>query len=204
MFCSQMQIKQESEELSYIYIYNIPPKPYWKQHSCGIELEMVTAEIKLRGNDKQLVICAYRSPNNSSPENETTINNLVKLTRDIGYSHVMLLGDFNHPDIIWNNGGTLHKTTKTANDFLDAVNDSYLYQHIEFPTRHRENETSSILDLVLTNEESMVEDTKADTPLRSSDHAVITFKLICYADIQIHSGTKYLYEKANFSDLKHT
>ena len=147
-------------------------------------------------------MCAYRSPNTSSPENETRMNNLVKSTRDMGYSHILLLGDFNHPDIIWYNGGTLNKTNKTANDFLDAVNDAYLYQHVEFPTRYRENETSNTLDLVLTNEESMVEDPKADTPLGSSDHVVITFRLMCYADLQTHTRTRYLYEKANFSDFK--
>ena len=81
--------------------------------------EIITAEIKLRGNDRQLVMCAYRSPNTSSPENETRMNNLVKSTRDMGYSHILLLGDFNHPDIIWDNGGTMNKTNKTANDFLD-------------------------------------------------------------------------------------
>ena len=164
--------------------------------------EIITAEIKLRGNDRQLVMCAYRSPNTSSPENETRMNNLVKSTRDMGYSHILLLGDFNHPDIIWYNGGTLNKTNKTANDFLDAVNDAYLYQHVEFPTRYCENETSNTLDLVLTNEESMVEDPKADTPLGSSDHVVITFRLMCYADLQTHTRTRYLYEKANFSDFK--
>ena len=58
-----------------------------------------------------------------------------------------------------------------------------MYQHVEFPTRYRENETSNTLDLVLTNEESMVEDPKADTPLGSSDHVVITFRLMCYADL---------------------
>ena len=164
--------------------------------------EIITAEIKLRGNDRQLVMCAYRSPNTSSPENETRMNNLVKSTRDMGYSHILLLGDFNHPDIIWYNGGTLNKTNKTANDFLDAVNDAYLYQHVEFPTRYRENETSNTLDLVLTNEESMVEDPKADTPLGSSDHIIITFRLMCYADLQTHTRTRNLYEKANFSDFK--
>ena len=70
--------------------------------------EIITAEMKLRGNDRQLVMCAYRSPNTSSPENETRMNNLVKSTRDMGYSHILLLGDFNHPDIIWYNGGTLN------------------------------------------------------------------------------------------------
>lgn len=164
--------------------------------------EIVAAEIKLKGNDKQLIMCAYRSPNTSNPENETRINNIVRSTKDMGYSHVLLLGDFNHPDIKWDNGGTLHNANNVTNDFLDAVNDAYLYQHIEFPTRYRENETSNILDLVFTNEESMVEESKANTPLGSSDHAVITFRLICYADLQTHTRTRYLYDKANFTDFR--
>ena len=157
--------------------------------------EIVRVEIRL---------CAYHSPETSGPENETRINNLVKSTRDIGYSHVLLLGDFNHPGIVWNNGCTLHKPNKAANDFINAVNGSYLYRHIEFPTRYREIETSNILDLVLTNGESMGEDPKADTPLGSSDHVVMTVRLICYADIQIHTGIRYLYEKPTSATSKTT
>ena len=36
---------------------------------------------------------------------------------------------------------------QVATEFLDAVNDAYLHQHIEFPTRHIYGQAQNTLDL---------------------------------------------------------
>lgn len=45
-----------------------------------------------------------------------------------------------------------------------------MFQHITKPTRFREGNESSILDLILTNEETMVDEIEYLTGPGSSDH----------------------------------
>jgi hypothetical protein len=53
------------------------------------------------------------------------------------YSHILLMGDFNLPDIDWTNytqqGGSGNKNVQ----FIDTIRDCYLYQHTLEPTRAR-------------------------------------------------------------------
>ena len=52
------------------------------------------------------------------------------------YSHVLLMGDFNYPDIDWFNWTT--KSDKPESQefkFIECIRDSFLYQHITKPTR---------------------------------------------------------------------
>ena len=55
-------------------------------------------------------------------------------------------------------------TDKSINDlsgeynFMQTINDNFLFQHCKENTRHRENQISTLIDLVLSNEEQMVSD----------------------------------------------
>jgi len=58
------------------------------------------------------------------------------------------MGDFNHPDISW-----ADHTARQAQSrrFLQSINDSFLMQVVEEPTRK-----GALLDLVLTKKEALV------------------------------------------------
>ena len=62
--------------------------------------ESVWCEISLRGTDKLLVGCIYRSPS-SSKDNNKKLNDLVSKTRYLKYSHYLIMGNFNYPEIDW-------------------------------------------------------------------------------------------------------
>ena len=65
-----------------------------------------------------------------------------------------------------------HHTTYSQ-AFLDAVHDSYLFQHVTTPTHYRLNTTANILDLVLTNEEAMINIIQYLPGIGSSDHVCL-------------------------------
>ena len=71
-------------------------------------------------------------------------------------SHLIILGDFNVKGIDWNNISSPENETHTSTQFLECLRDSFLYQHVKEPTRHMSQNVPSILDLILTNDESMV------------------------------------------------
>ena len=117
--------------------------------------ESTWCKINLSGGDNIIIGCVYRSPN-STHENNL---NLFDTIRDISGgnpSHLLILGDFNINCIDWNNITSTENETHTSTLFLECLRDSFLYQHVKEPTRYRSQNVPSILDLILTNEESMV------------------------------------------------
>ena len=71
----------------------------------------------------------------------------------------VIIGDFNHRTIDWD----IPRAEHADQEFLEAVQDCYLTQHVREPTRGE-----NILDLILSTEEHMIEDTMHDptTPLK--------------------------------------
>ena len=119
------------------------------------------AALQAKLSDQNLNIYAvYRSPN-SSPENNIQINQLV---RDIPEKSI-ILGDFNYPHIDWE----LLTSNGHATDFLDAISESFITQHINFPTHNGGN----ILDLVLSNIPNKIISTTDAGILGNSDHNII-------------------------------
>ena len=91
------------------------------------------------------------------------------------------MGDFNLKETKWVNlSTTIVNENHPANKFLEAIRDNYLYQHVNHPTRYRDGQVPSLLDLVMTNEEGMIEDMQFLPGLGKSDHWVIDFDFIAY------------------------
>ena len=78
------------------------------------------------------------------------------------------MGDFNYPNIEWNN---LH-TTRDGSDFLDLIMDNFLCQHVNFPTRE-----NNILDLFISSDPNMVDNLQCVGKLGSSDHVPVLAEL---------------------------
>ena len=62
--------------------------------------ESVWFKIKLKGNDKLLCGCIYRSPS-STEDNTSVLNKILDEVCAINYSHILITGDFNFPCIDW-------------------------------------------------------------------------------------------------------
>ena len=113
--------------------------------------DSVWIEVKLVGNDKILIGCMYRSPNASTVYSNAVNKILVKVTQ-LNYSHVLIMGDFNHREIDWTTWTTTIKNENDpANLFIEAVRDSFMFQHVDQLTRIRGNQEPSLIDLILTN-----------------------------------------------------
>ncbi|GAB0185820.1 hypothetical protein GRJ2_001047300 [Grus japonensis] len=83
---------------------------------------------------------------------------------------LVLMGDFNHPDICWRDNAA---ECKQSRKFLECVNDNFLLQVIEEPTRR-----GAMLDLILTNKEGLVGDVKLKGSLGCSDHEIVEFRIL--------------------------
>ena len=67
------------------------------------------------------------------------------------------MGDFNYPEIDWITFTTPEEQYHKASLFLEVTCDCHLHQHKTDSIHHRGNQLLNSLDLIFTNEESMVE-----------------------------------------------
>ena len=120
----------------------------------------------------------YRSPNNSE-SSDSNLCNLFKEVSDNAFSksHLRITGDFNFPNINWNSWSAPNWDSG-ASLFLEALDDSFLFQHVSIPIRLSEGQISSTLDLIITNEDNVIENLIASDPLGESDHVVMEYEYI--------------------------
>ena len=159
--------------------------------------ESVWCRINLKGTDSLLVGVVYRSPNSTDVNNYLLNELIVKATR-MKDTHILITGDFNLRDIDWSTSESrVGDITSTA--FIECVNDCYLTQHVTENTRFREGNLPSLLDLLLTNEEGMIDNIEYMHPLGKSDHIMMNFVLNCYTEKQEQDSPRFLYHKGNYT-----
>ena len=111
--------------------------------------ESVWAEIPLNSDDTMLVGVIYRSSGSSEANNEK-LNQTITEAVGLNHSHLLLMDDFNYPNIKWDSESTESNTVEDK--FIENIRDNFLFQHITMPTRGRLGNKSNILDLIFTNE----------------------------------------------------
>ena len=140
-------------------------------------IESVWCYVKLSSKEKLLVGVCYRPPASSVEYNEG-LNLLLKQTPSTRTKHILVMGDFNYPQIDWDTGSVDGSEGSSQERFFDAVNDLFWLQCVNFPTRFKEGNEPSLLDLVFANEENAIESIVGSDPLGKSDHCVITWKYV--------------------------
>ena len=127
----------------------------------------------MNNTDKVLVGVVYRAPS-SLPDNDcrmlTALNDLQHYQP---HPHLLLMGNFNLPNIDWVNNTVTGGNSTFASQFFNATQDTLLTQHSLEPTRQRPGQKSSILDLVFTSDPDMVCDLFQSPPIGCSDHVCL-------------------------------
>ena len=118
------------------------------------------------------------------------------------HTHFMLLGDFNYPNIVWEDKYATGSGNAAESNFCECLRDEGLSQHITLPTRGRLENRSNILDLVITNERGMVDSILHESPLGKSDHCVLIITFICYAELVNTKRMKYYYDKGDYEAMR--
>ncbi|CAM4695697.1 unnamed protein product [Lepidochelys kempii] len=170
-----------------------------EQYDCS-ELRYETAEkpeclwIKFRSvcNKSDVVVgVCYRPLDQRHEVDEAFFWQLTEATR----SHALILmGDFNFPDICWESNTAVHRQSRK---FLESVGDNFLAQVLEEPTRG-----GAFLDLLLTNQVELVGEAKVDGNLGGSDHELVEFRILTQGR-KVSSRIRTLdFRKADFDSLR--
>ena len=134
--------------------------------------ENIWCSFKSGTGENILIGCIYRSPH-SSYENTESLYRLLNANDLQKFDKICVCGDFNMPDIRWDGVWNGDKN----NEFIECVRDAFLIQKVQNPTRHRAGQRSTLLDLVLVNDDKLISDITHLAPLGKSDHDILQFDL---------------------------
>ncbi len=169
---------------------------------CGdLHYPEINWNVKLNRNDNLLDGGIYRSPN-SSVNNDSLNSFFSRLSMP---SHTLICGDLHYPEINWNNFTSNKSDEHKSSKFLDAIQDSFLFQQVDKPTHFRANEEPTLIDLILTNEEAMFPHTDYLPPLGLSHHSGLRFDYTCYSEIQFNQSEQievYKFHAGNYDGMR--
>jgi hypothetical protein len=164
--------------------------------------ESVWCEIVLDDDDSLLIGCIYRSPSSPNMNNKKLLE-LLNQACNRNNAQLLVVGDFNFPEIDWETWTSSVADTHISAMFIDCLQDNYLFQHTNIDTRHRIGQRSNLLDLIITNAESMITEVRGGSPLGKSDHVVLNFSMDCYAEVsQADPNGRYMYDKGDYEKLR--
>ena len=168
--------------------------------------EAVWCEIKLEGNNI-LVGSVYRAPSSGRDVNNLLCD-LFRLTDNYDKeSQVLICGDFNYNEILWESN-TVERDgqfTVDAGNFLDAVNDTFLIQHVEERTHNIDYANPTRLDLIFSRNEVDVKNLNLLAPLGKSHHATIAFEYVLASEVleaEIGDRYKYCFHKGDYDMIR--
>ncbi|MGL5708301.1 MAG: reverse transcriptase family protein [Aeromonas sp.] len=141
----------------------------------------------------------YRSPS-ASMEASTNINSAMHKACTMDDSAIIILGDFNFPNIDFRTGLCRGSEAIAFNELTQELG---LTEHVQQTTRWREGQNASRLDLALSNEPHLIDKVELEAPLGLSDHAVIYLRVIVtVAIVQPTNSERRNFWKADYHSMK--
>ncbi|XP_072022923.1 uncharacterized protein [Amphiura filiformis] len=134
-----------------------------------VDSEIMWNQLELQGRRSLLLGTCYKPRHD---DRETVIDlgeSLGKINSKAKGYNIILTGDFNQPNMDWKEGTVIknHPASKeTAELLLETITEFGLEQHVKEPTRKK-----SILDLVFTNNASLIKETTVVPGI--SDHDIV-------------------------------
>ena len=165
----------------------------------------IFCKIKTSNNDFFTIGVVYRSPNLSDLENNK-FSHLIEVVTKKYFNNsekLVLLGDFNFPNICWDSETCSKTNIDTEKLFLESLQSTYFTQFIKSPTHHRGLQTPTLIDLIISNDPDFILNTIHMPPFGKSHHSVLHFYLnIDSSHPNLNHSVKYCMKKADYKGMK--
>ena len=116
---------------------------------------------------------------------------------------MVIVGDFNFPEVDWNNEETSKNDEHKSTKFLTCVQSNYLTQLVNTPTHYRGSQNPTLVDLILTNDEDFINDIKTYPPLGKSHHLLFSFRIEAdHKQMEDLGKTKYQVNKGKYDEMR--
>ena len=141
--------------------------------SLDTDCEIIWTQCQIKNRrSKSLFFASFYRPNANDLNSLNELDaSLFKLGDKINTNNVILAGDFNAPNINWNDLNITNGPT-ISERLLDVAGEHGFTQLVQEPTR-KQGETENVLDLVLTNNDKIVKNVQILPGI--SDHDMVLF-----------------------------
>ena len=158
--------------------------------------------IKITKDHNIIVGTIYRSPNSDVSNNDALLDLLQKIMK-IKHDHILIAGDFNLKQINWESNTVRGEPSSYQQKVFDCVNDLFLYESVQQPTRFRGTNVPSNLDWILTENSNCVENIVVGPPLGMSDHSMISLNYNCITENdETDNDFNYSFYNANYDAMR--
>lgn len=134
--------------------------------------EHSSVEVKSGNGESLIITSVYRSPS-SNVDNNTRLLQLLQEISETNFTYKIVLGDFNLPLKNWEKYTTEEGQQGFSTMFIEKIRDCFFSQHIKEIIRQRGENRGSILDLLFSNDETIIDEINLCSPLGRSDHACV-------------------------------
>jgi len=152
--------------------------------------------------ERLLIGLCYRSPGSTASNDAKLVELLESAVLCTRVDHVLIMGDFNYPEINYVDGSVSAGETNPATLFFNKTQELCLYQHVYEATRVRQHQVPSILDYVFTDEENVIDEISYDPPLGKSDHVALRWELKLKVQDTESSQIKFAYHKGDYKEIQ--
>ncbi|KAM9591475.1 uncharacterized protein ACIBXB_006271 [Morphnus guianensis] len=161
-------------------------------HDSDDKVECLWVRMRGKANKTDIVLgVCYRPPDQVEETDESFYKRLAVVSESCA---LVLVGDFNFPDICWKYNTAVSKQSRR---FLEYVEDNFLTQLVGEPTRG-----GALLDLLFTNREGLVGGVMVGGRLGLSDHEMVEFSILGEARKVVSKTTTMDFWRANFGLFK--
>ena len=161
--------------------------------------EYIWCSVSPSNGENFLLCCIYRSPS-STDANDLQLYSMLEDVLHSNYRDTIVICDFNFGCIKWDTKSTTMRSV-SADLFLDTIGNLFLEQLVNEPTRIRNEQTSSLLDLVMTNNIHFVDEISLQDPIGKSDHVVFNIFVIANTENEIPIERR-LYYKGDYDSMR--
>ena len=119
---------------------------------------------------------------------------LCEMLTEVRGKPLLLMGDFNHPDIDWSSS---HDQSPSAQNCVNCVDDGFLTQHVIAGTCN-----GAILDLVLNSEPDKIDSISMLSQLGSSDHNMLDWEVLLSLTFPVFNRPCLDYAQANYEAIR--
>ena len=88
---------------------------------------------------------------------------------------LLLVGDFNYPNINWEKLYFSHTPEHCASKFFTATQNSFLHQHVSTTAHSRTNQRSTLIDLIFTSDDQLITNLICGSRLGKGHHKFLEF-----------------------------
>ena len=158
--------------------------------------------LKITGKP-DILLGVIRRKGDSSNDLNASLLEQFELAVRLCKGHLLVTGDFNLPNIDWCNSYVNDSDMSFSQVFFDKLNDLYLFQHVNEPTRQRGNDTPNCLDLVISSNETDASNINVMCPLGKADHCVVTWDFHIVTERRCGQELyKYDYQRGDYEKLR--